>query len=439
MKTINISGLFALCCSVGALLLSGASCKRVQPTPFSPTPLVQEILSDSLSSPHARQLKMYDRGNVQGRITLLGESRQVTRYSEALLGADYFNNIDGSFGKGDALPDFSGEVFAIVMDQANEPYSSYIGEEGKERLLRETVIRNFLMGLDTLYLNNPHDTLTPRVKATSKAFVLCSSIAGGLTKTELDTLRSFSGEMVPIYSAPEAMLEYSYERRRACPSYGSDAPARGMNFLVWTDKDVQAADVYGKLFPRVAASHSDTQSTYMVYSPDSVGTVLSCVKAMLSAFRENAPTGSKVSALLLDDTSVNKEMVDSALVYLKGLDPLSPEGSLGTLLEDGVEVVDPYVAVSFCLYRGMRRSNSFTHRIYYPDLETYVTLPGSGLGEDAYGPDGLFSTVYRSARLPSSSPRADYCLCLLNDDYLDEDFMQFFEEDCPLTFALYVK
>lgn len=424
---------------VGAILLLLCSCNRVVPTSYSPTPLVQEILSDSVSSPHARLLRLYNKHNILGRITLMGESREVARFSEALLSSDHFNNIDGSFGKGDGLPDFCGETFSLILDMANEPYGDYVGEDGKVKFLREVAARTFLMGLDTLYLNNPYDTLSPKVKNSSKAFVICSSILGGISKIEIDTLRTFGGRRIPVYVAPEAMLEYCYERLRGCPSYGSGVPGKGMNIIAWTDKHVSKAGVYRTLFPRVASYHSDCQSTCMVFCPDSVGTALSAVKGMLSLYKEKGAMGTKVSAILLDDPTIVRTDVEEAVSFLKELDPLSPEGSLGTLLDDSVEVVDPYTAVSFCLYRGMRRSNSFTHRIYYPDLETYVTLPTGGLGEDAYGTDGMFSHSYRQSRQPSSSPNADYCLCLLKDEYLDEDFMQFLEETCPATFALYVK
>ena len=69
---------------------------------------------------------------------------------EALLTADFFNNDTLQTGA-DGRPDFAGEHFLYLGDQANMPYGNYAAV-GREDYLRELILKDavFLLGKRTM-------------------------------------------------------------------------------------------------------------------------------------------------------------------------------------------------------------------------------------------------------------------------------------------------
>ena len=65
---------------------------------------------------------------------------------QAMLTLDAFNNLTGEPGA-DGIPDFQGEHFEYLADQANMPYGNYAAEH-KTELLKEHILKNmdFLLG-----------------------------------------------------------------------------------------------------------------------------------------------------------------------------------------------------------------------------------------------------------------------------------------------------
>jgi glutamate racemase len=68
---------------------------------------------------------------------------------EALLTADFFNNDTLSHGA-DGRPDFAGERFLYLGDQANMPYGNYPAQ-GREDYLRELILKDLVFQLGKRY------------------------------------------------------------------------------------------------------------------------------------------------------------------------------------------------------------------------------------------------------------------------------------------------
>ena len=104
---------------------------------------------------------------------------------EALLTADYFNNDTLQPGA-DGRPDFAGERFIYLGDQANMPYGNYPAQ-GHEDYLRELVVKDvvFLLGKRTMRV--ARGSLSVRMdKPPVKALVIACNTA---TAYGLDNVR----------------------------------------------------------------------------------------------------------------------------------------------------------------------------------------------------------------------------------------------------------
>ncbi|MFA6769631.1 MAG: aspartate/glutamate racemase family protein [Bacteroidales bacterium] len=135
----------------GVLLFSLTACKSGDKSELeSQIPLVSKVLNDESSIYYAnypaypKELKslpigMFDSGT--GGLTVM----------EQFLALDSFNNETGEEGP-DGIPDFEGEEFIYLADQANMPYGVY-ASQGKKDFFRELIIK------DALFLTKePHRT-----------------------------------------------------------------------------------------------------------------------------------------------------------------------------------------------------------------------------------------------------------------------------------------
>lgn len=125
------------------MLLS--SCVRCVETGYYSIPLVDRLVSDSLSELQALAKRT---GDPSGAIVLFGEPLRCLAISERMMGGDEFDNVDARLVK-DGLPDFSGETIVSLLDFANPPYDS-LSVSGKDSLaLREIAVRGALAALDS--------------------------------------------------------------------------------------------------------------------------------------------------------------------------------------------------------------------------------------------------------------------------------------------------
>lgn len=126
----------------GVLLFSLVSCSWANKSNLEQeVPLVTEVLEDNTSPFYANYsqyptelnslpIGMFDSGT--GGLTVM----------EQFLALDSFNNLSGK-EEPDGIPDFDGEEFVYLADQANMPYGVY-DSEGKKDFLRELIIKDAL-------------------------------------------------------------------------------------------------------------------------------------------------------------------------------------------------------------------------------------------------------------------------------------------------------
>ena len=119
---------------------------------------------------------------------------------EAMLRLDAFQNKTGAPGA-DGIPDFSGEHFQYLADQANMPYGNYAAE-GKTDLLKEQVLRcmSFLFK-DGQYHVKKAGAFQIKTKETVKMIVVACNTA---TAYALPEIKAHVGVNIPVVGVIEA-------------------------------------------------------------------------------------------------------------------------------------------------------------------------------------------------------------------------------------------
>lgn len=129
---------------------------------------------------------------------------------EAMLSLDAFNNDTGAPGP-DGKPDFSGEYFQYLADQANMPYGNYAGEK-KTKLLQEHVIKNMDFLLQSKYEALKGNQMVPQRKQGVKMLVLACNTATAFALNEVKEHVAQTGYTAPtigvINAGVKAALEY---------------------------------------------------------------------------------------------------------------------------------------------------------------------------------------------------------------------------------------
>ena len=386
------------------------------------TPYVVQMLADTTSYDY-QVVSSYDATDRNGTLTIIGEPEETLLLTEMMMTSDRFNNISATL-RPDGLPDFSGETFAPILDRANAPYEGYIAH-GNEDFLSELTVRNFVAALDTACFLSSYDKDRLMHKAPAKMIILSSSLSAAYGYWDIDTLCTLSSRAIPVFSAPQAMLDHAWDRH-----------GEGLNLGVWTTRKTLGAGVWSTVFPRIASRHHDAKATYEVFCPDSTVTVHDRFFEFMHKYAA-AGNSAKLSALLLDDYSIDADSLRAVVDAVMQVDQ-DNYITYRNFLADDFEIIDAGSAVSSVCYLYLRKANRFTHRIAYPDVKMYVTAPSNELPETAYSPDGWMNAEFRYNRAVGVA-ESSYSLVELKDKHLTTELRDLMIVSTPKIFSNYVR
>ncbi len=135
---------------------------------------------------------------------------------EAILQLDAFNNQTG-LPQPDGKPDFEGEYFQYLADQANMPYGNYAAE-GKTELLKEHILKNisFLNG-NTFAQCTTDNRFVTSTKQPVKMIVIACNTATAYALTEVQQYLQKKADKVPcigvIDAGARAALAYQQQHK----------------------------------------------------------------------------------------------------------------------------------------------------------------------------------------------------------------------------------
>jgi glutamate racemase len=119
---------------------------------------------------------------------------------EAILTLDAFNNKTGKPGA-DGIPDFTGEFFNYLADQANMPYGNYAAA-GKTDFLKEQILRCMtFLAKDSTYQKRVEEKYITYHKTTAKMLVVACNTA---TAYALNDIKNLMGPSIPVVGVIDA-------------------------------------------------------------------------------------------------------------------------------------------------------------------------------------------------------------------------------------------
>ena len=310
------------------ILLIAAACTRTVPSGPATVGLVQDILSGK-DSRGAGILAQYPKHSAEGDIYIIGARERSTALGTKMLMADNYDNIDGSAAP-DRLPDFAGEKIISVIDQTFTPYSEY--KDSLEQIrLRELTVRLTLAAMDTLMSKDPIGFEMDARKSRAKVIILASPEMDACGLWDADSLLRGAGAQVCLISAQGLVREHIAQK------HGKDA-------------------VVGYLS-----------------AVDSIQGTEGQLRAYMEAFTQERP-GARLNALVLDDWSLNPEIVAAEYAQLR-----SSGEAIATAFAPGFEILDVQDMTVRCCYKRMREYNLFTHNIAYPAWDAMSVADHSGV------------------------------------------------------------
>jgi glutamate racemase len=135
---------------------------------------------------------------------------------EAMLTLDAFNNTTGKPGP-DGKPDFSGEYFQYLADQANMPYGNYAAEN-KTKLLQEHVIKNMDFLLSTRFQLPKINEVANEQKNGVKMLVLACNTATAFALNEVKQFVKDKNAEVPVVGVINAGVKAALDYQMKNPN-----------------------------------------------------------------------------------------------------------------------------------------------------------------------------------------------------------------------------
>lgn len=332
------------------LLVAALSCRRPVSDRRDTIPLVKQLAVDTTGA--FSLVQSYRNAGKTGSIAIIGEPGPCMLLAERFLTVDAVDNIDGKAAK-DRLPDFAGEVFDIILDVYNAPYSHFAANSTDS--LREVAVRSALFAVDSVCLSSAFNTANRLRKSRAKVMVLASSLLSEYGQFDIDTLFKMAGRPPLILSPAETMLADALE----------DGPA---DIAVWAPREAKAA--YKAVFDRM--DHGE--ATLTVVTPEETMDVRMRLREVLRRYRNQRPDG-RLSAVIVDDFGMDLGMLQAEIEHIH-LEITEEDLAFSRMLLPGFRFIAPMESLTTACYRLLRRENLFTHDIAYPEARFYQTEEG---------------------------------------------------------------
>lgn len=158
-------------------------------------PISEKALNDTASVFYA-DFASYPRQKSQLPIGVFDSGTGGLTVQEVLLTLDSFDNITGK-EVGDGIPDFAGENFVYLADDANMPYGDY-DAAGKSDYLRELVVKDALFLMGDKYYNLAIDDAPYGEKMEVKVIVIACNTATAYGLADIEKLLAKSGTGVKV-------------------------------------------------------------------------------------------------------------------------------------------------------------------------------------------------------------------------------------------------
>ena len=417
---------------LGAVLLLGATCAIAA---VAETDVVANVVAYAGAHPDGGAPASFRAADYQGDlhdlpIGVFDSGIGGLTVFEAIKTYDAHNNVTGANGP-DGVPDFAGERFIYLGDQANMPYGNY-PSAGRLDFLRELVLRDLLFLLGKNYSQvTPAGVVRRTGKPPVKAIVIACNTATAVGLDDVRAALKAWGVPITVIGVIEAGAHATVDNGRTgsvavfatVATCSSEAYPRAI-LKAAAEKNLPARPVYQQGSATLAAAIEGDAS--LRQTPDQI--VRAEVRAFLDRCQKNAVQG-PIDTLVFGCTHF-------PLVSAQFLTVLAEEsrGHPGLLASD-VALVDPAATTALELYQTLAAKKLWaTHPIATTDrFFMSVTNPqAAGVELDATG--GL-SVAYKYGRTVGSPGREDTIVAPLQADNLPASGAVLVRDHLPRTWA----
>ena len=383
------------------------ACERNKNVSEPYLPFVKQALTDT-SSASKHILDKYVPNNVAGSIAVIGDFEPVCRMVSDFLCSDRFDNIDGR-EQPDELHDFAGETFTPVFDMANSPYAGYIEAENIPAM-REAAVSMAVASLGSSCYSNTFDEDMTSSRIPAKVLIVDSPYLCRYALKDIDTLLVSAGIDVPVLSLSDEMM------RRA----GTRHP-NGLIAVLAGSKEIEYG-LYKGVYER-CSNGSDSFPDYIEHTVSGADS-----KTVFMEFLDNylaSGAQEKISAVLVgvSSDSLNVRELSEVLEEIRTSQGLDME-NYRAVLDENFEFIGGEDAVIQACYNVLRGHNLFTHKIAYPSVKAYVTVPSSSVPLESVSFGGTLSDKFKYNHSADASIQITRTVPLgrlyMSDEYLEK-------------------
>lgn len=393
--------------SILMLAMVLTACERNKKVSEPYLPFVKQALTDT-SSVSRHILDNYVPDNVAGSIAVIGDFDPVCRMVSDFLCSDRFDNIDGR-EQPDELHDFAGETFTPVFDMANSPYADYIEAENIPAM-REAAVSMAVASLGSSCYSNTFDEemTSPRIPA--KVLIVDSPYLCRYALKDIDTLLVSAGIDVPVLSLSDEMMNRAGKRHQ-----------NGLIAVLAGSKEIEHG-LYKGVYER-CRNGSDSFPDYIEHTVSGGDS-----KTIFMEFLDNylaSGAQDKISAVLVgvSSDSLNVRALSEVLEEIRTSQGLDME-NYRAVLDENFEFIGGEDAVIQACYNVLRDHNLFTHRIAYPSVKAYVTVPSSSVPLESVSFGGTLSDKFKYNHSADASIQITRTVPLgrlyMSDEYLEK-------------------
>lgn len=393
--------------SILMLAMVLTACERNKKVSEPCLPFVKQALTDT-SSVSRYILDNYVPDNVAGSIAVIGDFDPVCRMVSDFLCSDRFDNIDGR-EQPDELHDFAGETFTPVFDMANSPYAGYIEAENIPAM-REAAVSMAVASLGSSCYSNTFDEemTSPRIPA--KVLIVDSPYLCRYALKDIDTLLVSAGIDVPVLSLSDEMMNRAGKRH-----------PNGLIAVLAGSKEIEYG-LYKGVYER-CRNGSDSFPDYIEHTVSGGDS-----KTIFMEFLDNylaSGAQDKISAVLVgvSSDSLNVRALSEVLEEIRTSQGLDME-NYRAVLDENFEFIGGEDAVIQACYNVLRDHNLFTHRIAYPSVKAYVTVPSSSVPLESVSFGGTLSDKFKYNHSADASIQITRTVPLgrlyMSDEYLEK-------------------
>jgi glutamate racemase len=417
-------------------------------TPPAPLPALAPLIQHVSSHPDGKAPNSIDFAALKGArselpIGVFDSGIGGLTVMEAILKIDAYDNKTLQPGA-DGVPDFAGEKFIYLGDQANMPYGNYPAQ-GREEYLRELIVKDAVFLLGRRY----HGPKGPRFdKPAVKAIVIACNTATAYGIDDIRGALQAWGLEMPVIGVVEAGARAVVEQLPA----GGPPPTVGVLATVGTCASnaypkaiARAAGLAGKPVPRVVqqgsvglagaiegnpayvwsgagerpvpyagpkgsralnsvADYAGYDLTTMAYEPKVAETVL-------GKKYEGESTSLGVLVLGCTHFPLIENELAAVLEELRVAQRIDDIGPSVMLVRDKVAFINPAEQTAKELFRelakGKLRTKGATAEAAGPQSTYYISVPNPAADGVKLAADGSLDTAYKVGRKTGESERED--------------------------------